>query len=370
MFSDFLENIKQHHKAELPFVAYRKPNEDSVKALFQDDMALYEAKSFTKEGFVFAPFDSNTPAILLKPDRIDKATFLSTANSSKSDGIEPNISEVEKIYHTNLVKKGIREIESGRLKKVVLSRAIKSKDEIHPTSVFERLLANYSSAFCYIWFHPKVGLWLGATPEKFLKLENGQLTTNSLAGTQAYTGNLNPHWGNKEKEEQQLVTDYIHDALKNIVSDIVVSEVSTIKAGNLLHLKTSITGRMRPDLLPEVIRQLHPTPAVCGLPKESSRNFILEHENYDREFYTGFLGELNLTSETKRNSNKKNIENGAYRSVKKSTELFVNLRCLQVVDKKAIVYVGGGITRDSNPKSEWEETVSKSRTMLKVLYAK
>ena len=72
----------------------------------------------------------------------------------------------------------------------------------------------------------------------------------------------------------------------------------------------------------------------------------------------------------KRNHNKKNIENGAYRLVKKSTELFVNLRCLQVVDKKAIVYVGGGVTRDSDPESEWEETVNKSRTILKVLYTK
>ena len=370
MFSDFLEKVDHQYEVGLPFTAYRKPNEPFVKVLFQDDTSIHEAVNFTEEGFVFAPFDTSTPAILLKPDRDDKAIFSSNANYLIDDAVEIDISEAEKSYHTYLIEKGIEEIKSGHLQKVVLSRIIKTEAEINPTSIFERLLDTYSSAFCYIWFHPKVGLWLGATPEKFLKLENGHLTTNSLAGTQPFTGNLNPSWGNKEREEQQLVTDYIHKALKEIASDISIYEVSTIKAGNLLHLKTSISGKLNPDLLPEIIKRLHPTPAVCGLPKEGSKNFILEHENYDREFYTGFLGELNLTSETKRNSNKGNIENRAYRSVKKSTELFVNLRCLQVVDDKAIIYVGGGVTKDSDPESEWEETVNKSSTMLKVLYAK
>jgi isochorismate synthase len=135
-------------------------------------------------------------------------------------------------------------------------------------------------------------------------------------------------------------------------------------------LKTSISGKVKPDLLPDIIVRLHPTPAVCGLPKESSKSFILENENYDREFYTGFLGELNFTSEKKRNSNSRNVENGAYRAIKKSTELFVNLRCIQIVDALAFIYVGGGVTKDSDSEKEWEETINKSHTMLRVLNAK
>ena len=370
MFSDFLEKVDYQYKAGLPFTAYRKPNEAQVKAIFQNDMVIHEAKNFTEEGFVFAPFDSTSPAILLKPNKTETSIFSKKSNYFPDVDCEIDVSEVEKVSHINLVNEGIEEIKNGRLRKVVLSRAIKTETEINPISIFERLLDTYSSAFCYIWFHPKIGLWLGATPEKFLKLENGQLRTNSLAGTQPFTGNLEPTWGNKEREEQQLVTEYIHEALKEIASDVLVSKVSTIKAGNLLHLKTSISGKINPNLLPEIIKRLHPTPAVCGLPKEVSKNFILKHENYDREFYTGFLGELNLTSQTKRNSDRKNIENGAYRSIKKSTELFVNLRCLQVVDHKAVIYVGGGITKDSHPEREWEETANKSRTMLKVLHTK
>ena len=97
---------------------------------------------------------------------------------------------------------------------------------------------------------------------------------------------------------------------------------------------------------------MHPTPAVCGLPRDLAKDFILENEDYDRSFYTGFLGELNI------NSSKLN---------KQKTELFVNLRCMSVDDYKARIFVGGGVTKDSIAKKEWQETVSKTQTIKKVL---
>ena len=104
--------------------------------------------------------------------------------------------------------------------------------------------------------------------------------------------------------------------------------------------------------LKTLIRALHPTPAVCGLPRENAKQFILENEQYNRSFYTGFLGELNF---------QKN------KTVSESSSLFVNLRCMNIIDKKVSIFVGGGITKDSNAKKEWEETVSKSKVMKRVL---
>lgn len=371
MFSDFLNNIKRHHEAGLPYVVYRKSNETKVKTIFQKDTALHSVENFMESGFIFAPFDSGMPAILLKADKIESSEFLNISDDlMEANEFNYHDSEAEKTFHINLVQKGIKKIRQGNFKKVVLSRVIETGGVKNPLAIFRKLLTNYPNALCYIWFHPKVGLWLGATPEKFLKLENGILTTNSLAGTQAYKGNLNPLWEDKEKDEQQLVTDYISNALQGVVANILVSDVSTIKAGNLLHLKTSISGKVESGLLPEIIHRLHPTPAVCGLPKESSKHFILENENYDREFYTGFLGELNFTSEKNRNSNTRNTENGAYRFIKKTTELYVNLRCIQVMNDKSYIYVGGGVTKDSDPEKEWEETINKSHTILNVLKTK
>ena len=101
-----------------------------------------------------------------------------------------------------------------------------------------------------------------------------------------------------------------------------------------------------------MIRILHPTPAVCGFSREIAREFIIENENYNRSFYTGFLGELNL-----QNFNKD----------KKKSALFVNLRCMKIENNKVSIFVGGGITKGSNAEKEWQETVFKSKTMKYVL---
>ncbi|MFB1039347.1 MAG: chorismate-binding protein, partial [Polaribacter sp.] len=104
--------------------------------------------------------------------------------------------------------------------------------------------------------------------------------------------------------------------------------------------------------LEELIRALHPTPAVCGLPRELARTFLFENENYDRSFYTGFLGELNLQDS---------------KDTAKSSALFVNLRCMRIQNNKAAIFVGGGITKDSDAANEWEETVFKAKTMKRML---
>ena len=111
----------------------------------------------------------------------------------------------------------------------------------------------------------------------------------------------------------------------------------------------------------------NPTPAVCGLPKDAAKQFILNNENYNREFYTGFLGELNMKTQQKARLGKRNIENRAYTYTKRSTQLYVNLRCMQLKGNKAMVYVGGGITQSSIAEREWEETVSKSLVIKSIL---
>jgi isochorismate synthase len=147
-----------------------------------------------------------------------------------------------------------------------------------------------------------------------------------------------------------------------------MSDVETVRAGNLLHLKSRIKCVINQNAdLKSVINALHPTPAVCGFPKKEAKEFILKHENYQRGFYTGFLGELNIKESKTRNTNRRNVENNAYAVVKTNSNFYVNLRCAQIKDEKAIIYVGGGITKDSNAQKEWEETINKTKTIVKVL---
>jgi isochorismate synthase len=220
----------------------------------------------------------------------------------------------------------------------------------------------------YCWFHPKVGLWLGATPETLLQVSNKRFKTMSLAGTKNFEGTLKVNWSSKEINEQKIVTDFIIEKLQTEISDLQVSDTETIKAGSLLHLRAIVSGRLnQKNQLHNILEKLHPTPAVCGYPTKEAKQFILANERYHREFYTGFLGEFNFKERRTRNSNKRNVENNAYTSVKTVTNLFVNLRCMQLKEKKALIYIGGGITSDSIPENEWQETVYKSDTIKKAL---
>lgn len=366
MFSALLERVGVHYTNRHPFVLYRKPNENEVNAILQYDSELHHISDYTETGFVFAPFDSSAPSVLTRADERLLANFTEGHSHAKASVGLPRVDESQKEFHINLVEKAITEIKSGRIRKVVLSRREAKNCNENPFNLFTTLLSSYRNAYCYLWYHPKVGLWLGATPEILLRVENDRLTTMALAGTQPYVDDQNPVWGRKEIDEQKIVTDYILKALEGRVSDLKISSgLESLRAGELWHLRTKLSGRVK-GTVGDVINALHPTPAVCGLPKIGSKQFILDNENYPREYYTGFLGELNLKKVKGRAASSRNPENTVYRSIKVVTELYVNLRCMQLTDDKALIYVGGGVTLESDPIKEWDETVAKSATMLKL----
>jgi isochorismate synthase len=141
--------------------------------------------------------------------------------------------------------------------------------------------------------------------------------------------------------------------LSDKVSELTVSSPYSVQAGNLWHIKTDIAATIGSDSnLEEIIKSLHPTSAVCGLPKAEAKDFILQNESYDRSYYSGFLGELNIDLATFRTE---------------QSDLFVNLRCMKINDKYVELFIGCGITKDSVPEAEFIETVNKSMTMRKVL---
>ncbi|WP_272148590.1 chorismate-binding protein [Tenacibaculum aiptasiae] len=335
---------------QLPFVIYRKSTTTALKAWFQKNDTLYTSENYTESGFIFTPFDNNNSAILIPETEssfFQEEIDLDIKVSQQKEFDSNNSSKKE---HIELVKKGIKAISDNLFKKVVLSRKEEIKlNSFNAIETFQKLLVNYPNAFTYLWYHPKVGMWLGATPETLVKIEGAHFKTMSLAGTQVFNGTTDVTWKTKEIEEQQFVTDYINDRVSKISKGIKVSKTETIKAGNLLHLRSVIRGTINAENS-TLIKALHPTPAVCGLPLEPSKKFILDNENYNRSFYTGFLGELNLTN---------NDQN--------TSELFVNLRCMEIKNNSAFVFIGGGITLDSIPENEWKETVAKTSTMRKVL---
>ncbi|GAB3560940.1 hypothetical protein GCM10027578_00550 [Spirosoma luteolum] len=261
-------------------------------------------------------------------------------------------------------------MQRGDVRKVVLSRTKQLQYTSAPDAValFDALCATYPTAFVSAVSIPERGqIWISATPERLISQQaNGLFQTVSLAGTQsAYEPDGTPKrpseamWSQKEIEEQALVSRYIIECFKKIrLREYLEEGPKTIIAGNLMHLSTRFTVDTQavhyPQLSTVMLRLLHPTSAVCGMPRDRAIDFIASHEPHERELYAGFLGPVNSPAG----------------SDGPASNLYVHIRCMKLEGRLATLYAGAGLTEDSVPEREWLETEMKCQTLLSVLAKK
>lgn len=330
--------------------AYRLPGKtDKVLITGQfyhlDDNSILNSN---EAGFIMAPFSEGFPTLWIEADdtvnfasdsplRSDFPIIRSKLTSAQKTLVVTEEEYLHQVYEIkNLLKSGI----AG---KVVLSRQIilPFGKQLPVIDLFNDMCELYPDAFIYLACFPGYGLWIGATPETLLHHQNQTLTTMALAGTRR-AGEIS-EWTKKDMEEHAFVVDYIHKKLEAAgCPEIVDTLPYTVKAGGAEHLRTDFSAGCDRTKIAGIINALHPTPAVCGWPSEKALEIIKKTEKHSRTYYTGYLGPVNQDM----------------------VQLFVNLRCMQIAGKKAILYVGGGLTALSDPKAEWDETVLKSTTML------
>lgn len=345
-------------RANLPFVSYRMPGTELPETIFGPDtfaeLENIEAAMEQERGFVVAPYEKGEPLLWL-PAKYSCVGFEIPAEYSKYVAGVPAPPEPlgmhtpGKSEYQELVSKAIDYIRAGRAGKVVLSRRLVKKwPEVHNRAgdIFGWLCRQYPRAFVYLAHIPGKGLWTGASPEILLTGQDELFSTMSLSGTRKRL-DADDGWGQKEIDEHMWVSRFIGESLVATgCTELEISPMHTAIAGGVEHLRTRFSGRCPPEKMAHLIDALHPTPAVCGWPAPVAREIIRELENYDRSLYTGYLGPVRGTS---------------------GFSLFVNLRCMHLQGDRAVIYVGGGITIDSDPLTEWEETVLKSRTMLSAI---
>jgi len=367
--TDFFNQINTAIQSKRPFALFSKPESQPITAYIQNNTDSHIINDYSESGFVFAPFDSENDSYYIP---LDSSTIIKLKQLDFE--VVPETSPIHSIEttadHLNLVSRAIDEINATELEKVVLSREFKfNLEQSNPLEIFKKLAQNYPSAFTYCWFHPQTGFWLGASPENLLTLEGKSVSTMSVAGTQILKSSEKVEWDSKNLDEHAFVTDYLVEVLSDYLEPIKTSGPHTLKAGELLHLQTHVTGRLKSthQSLKQLLRAIHPTPAVCGTPRTKALEFIKSNESYNREFYAGFFGELNIPIKPTFRNSKRNIENRAYQTVRNATQLAVNLRCMQLKDTLAILYSGGGITKNSDPQIECMETENKIQTIKKVL---
>lgn len=252
--------------------------------------------------------------------------------------------EETKEEYCNTLQQVIEVIKENNLPKIVYSRRKIFTDFniIDYKASFDNLCESYPNAFRYL-FNDGKNAWMGAFSEVLGKFNKAtyEFETMALAGTLP----TSEEWTEKEIEEQKPVTTYIQDILKNYSDQVFSSETYDHVSGNIKHLRTDFKTKIKPDDLDRLIQDLHPTPAVCGIPKDFCNENIRKYEKFPREFYAGYI----------------KVE------TEDSILYFVNLRCARLYKNAVHVFVGGGITAQSNPEKEWIETELKSEAILKNL---
>lgn len=295
------------------------------------------------KGFVVAPFQG--PAKMIVPVNVKTSAefpaeiFAHMLENSQDDYVFDAATALSN--YKLALENAINAVNSEALKKVVISRKEHYSCSHGRFAKAFPLFANaYENAFVYFMVTQEHGSWFGASPEILVQENPGTYTTMALAGTIKSEVEIEmKDWKQKEIEEQQYVADYIAGLFEknNLGFDRYPTTVH--RTGNIHHLVTefNLTKAQKIGLF-DLATMLHPTPAVCGLPVDASRNFISEHEKYNRKLYTGYLGPVGMEG-----------GNGFY----------VNLRCGQKISNGVFLYAGGGINKGSIAADELNETINK-----------
>jgi len=341
---------------KISFSVFRNPGTEQPRLLIAkqsislrgDELSDY----LNKDGYIIAPFSLSENETVFLPSDFEMEESIS---SDEFDEIKRAVVSQEHHNSENYYadyssyleqyQKLYSNIKSGVVRKTILSRVKHNKGISNAIAIelFSTLCARYPKAYVFMYFSPQTGLWLGASPELLFKSVNGKAETVSLAGSRRGEDS-NEGWKEKELDEQQIVSDFVDSVLhKYGINDAKVVGPETVKAGKVSHLRTSyfFNSSKLENKLGSFIKDMHPTPAVCGLPKKEAMEVIAASEKHNRTYYAGFIG----------------------RAEKSALHLFVNIRSMKFVNEGVDLYLGGGITIGSNVEREWQETELKSSTM-------
>lgn len=350
---------------DVAFAIYRLPTSQDIHLIIQNDNQVYNTSDYfslaEKTGFVISPFrvTKDCPIVIIRPDNYltgaQQITNFARNYSfekkvSRSGGpLNDTTSEEEYGKMFDAFQEALKE---GKFRKLVLSRKrnIELPQNFSFADVFSKALTTYPNTMVYLAHTSLTGTWLGSTPELFLSEQGGMFHTVALAGTQTVEEGADIttlSWDKKNTCEQQIVADYFKKQFTDKLLPFSYSDTYSFSVGNLAHLKTDFHFKKHDGITTgEILSLIHPTPAVCGFPKEEAFEFIHQHETHSRSYYSGFVGNLGMNNRT---------------------DLYVNLRCVQMADQSLSLYAGGGILSSSNKEEEWNETEDKMGAMLNIL---
>ena len=346
-------------KKNNPFVCYRLPNSNEPVLLTNGVFDQPDFPDANLSGFLIVPFDleSNCPPLIytgaIKTTGWENISYTATYKTIQPQKPAPvyNYPCPDQDQYMHQAEELRKKLLEGELQKVVLSRiqCATLPEQFDKGSFFKKLCLKYPSAFVYIVHIDHNTCWIGASPEILLQVEAGEGSTMSLAGSlPAHLEDSTANWTQKELDENSFVFQFIMQKLQQAgISEIMEMPMETVSAGPVVHLQKILKFQIPAGVSPlKLALNLHPTPAVCGIPPVQAKKSILQTEQHPRNYYSGFLGP---------------ICSSGY------VYLFVNLRCMHVIGQSAFIFAGGGLMPQSVITHEWEETRTKAETLISVL---
>jgi len=260
-------------------------------------------------------------------------------------------------HFQSAVDEVLQTIASGQLDKVVLAHAVDVRSPLpfHPVDCLQNLRSLYPGCYLFAINNGAGKVFLGASPERLVSLQQGHLLTDALAGsaprgaTPCEDAQLADRLLNSVKElhEHEVVRDFILQQLQQLGISPTRSPLRLRQLPNIQHLHTPIHAPVSASLhLLDVVAQLHPTPAVAGLPCAIACDQIRRYEGFDRSLYAAPIGWVDHHG------------NG---------EFVVGIRSAMIEGCHARLFAGAGIVKGSAPEKEWAEVRLKMQALLRAL---
>jgi len=229
--------------------------------------------------------------------------------------------------------------------KTVIARTIcGSFKHFSPLEMARKYFKAFPTMFCFMFYHPRTGYWMSASPELLAEFNGNKGATRALAGTRPACENT--LWDVKNMAEHEMVVRDIRQRIRDLGADwsCIAKDSHNLRYGNIEHLCTPMEiayhGETDADIS-TVISALNPTPAVGGFPRNEGLADIAAIEPIQRKFYGGVIHNNTLA--------------------------YIILRCVHFDHRYWCVYTGSGITGLSTPEAEWAETEAKAKPLINLL---
>lgn len=248
-------------------------------------------------------------------------------------------------------------IRAGDFFQIVISQRLSTETNASPFEIYRTLRVVNPSPFMVCFETPAVAL-VASSPEIMVRVENGEITVRPLAGTRRR--------GKTEEEDRRLAEELVEDPKERAEHVMLVdlgrndvgrvSEYDSVRLSDLMcveryshvmHITSNVTGTLREGLTPlDALRACLPAGTVSGAPKVRAMQVIDEIEPHRRGPYAGAIGYIDFTG---------------------NMDTCIALRTLVMVGRKAYIQAGAGIVYDSDPASEYQETLNKAKGLLRAI---